>query len=246
MSPASGSFASAFAPFPYTSWSLVSRARADGAESREAVEHLCQLYWPPLYAFLRRSGHKRADAEDLLQDFFTQFVEQSVFRYADQDRGRFRTFLIAAVKRFASREKARNNTKRRRPDGKQIVPLDFETAEKSFASRCRTEDSPETLFDRAWALNLLEQAREVVREEYSRAGKSELFDGIATFLTAEPQDTYIEISEKLGMTPGAARVAVHRIRQRYGAVLRRLIESSLDNGDEFEDELQWLIQIVSA
>ncbi len=229
--------------FQTTSWSLIAQAGTDAPEGREAVEKLCGMYWPPLYAFLRGSGRSPTDAEDLLQGFFLYLLEHDVVSYADPQRGRFRTFLIASVKQFLSREHLRDNAQRRRPAG-GLLSLDFGVTEEMFNRRRHADASPEALFDRVWAFTLLDQTRQVLRDEYVRVGKTELFDTLSPALTSESACSTRDVAAQLQMSEGAVRVAVHRLRQRYGAILRRHIGATLRDAGEIDDELRSLMQAI--
>ena len=232
------------ARFQTTSWSLVARAGDDDPDGRAAIEHLCRTYWPPLYSFLRISGKAPADAEDLLQGFFIHVLERGVFGYAEQDRGRFRTFLIAALKQFVAREYGREHAQRRRPE-KGFVPLDVTSGEVEFSRRCRSGETPEAVFERAWALTLLDQARQILCDEYERAGKVQLFNTLVPSLAGDGSLESREVAQQLQMSDGAVRVAVHRLRQRYGTILRRLIVATLHDDLDVEDELKSLMDAVA-
>ena len=239
MSPVSGRV-----HFQSTSWSVIALAGAGAPDSQIALEQLCRDYWVPLYAYLRSSGRDRSDAEDLIQSFFLHVVEHGVLGYADPARGRFRTFLIAALKQFATRTFQYENAQRRRPlDG--ILSLDIEQAERAFELRGR-ELSPDAAFNKAWALKLLRDAVDTLRDEYRTAGKSSLFDALCPALTSDAPLSYRETAEQLQTSEGAIRVAVHRLRQRYGVLLRKLIGETVRDESEIDDELQSLMQAISS
>lgn len=229
--------------FQTTSWSLVARAGIDAPDARDAVERLCRLYWTPLYAFLRGSGRSRSDAEDLVQGFFLHLLEHDVLRYANPARGRFRTFLITAVRQFASRQNSHDNAQKRRP-ATGLVSLDFGAGEATFERRGRRNDLPEELFDRVWAFTLLDEALNGLRVEYTRVGKTLLFNTLSPSLTSETPQSYRELAKELQLTEGAIRVAVHRLKQRYGTILRRHIAETVQSESEIDDELNALMLAI--
>lgn len=236
-SPVSGE-----ARFQTTSWTLIVQAGA-GPERRGAIERLCSLYWLPLYAYLRGSGRSRQDTEDLIQGFFVHLLERDILSYADRERGRFRTFLITALRQFLSRERTREQTQQRYPKG-GFLPIDFDKAEEEVCRRIGASSSPEFDFDRVWALTLLDETLNTLREEYVRADKANLFSVLSQVLTGQEARSAREAAHTLNITEGAARVALHRLRQRYGVILRRKIKETLCNEDEVSDELSRLIQAI--
>jgi RNA polymerase sigma factor (sigma-70 family) len=233
--------------FATTHWSLVLAAsegrHTDGA--REALTTLCETYWYPLYAFLRGRGHGPADAEDLTQAFFAMLLEKEVLRHADPARGRFRSFLLTALKNFAANVHARN-TAAKRGGGAHLLPLDFEDAEGRFSLDPASSESPERSFDRRWALTLLDRAMFRLQDESLKRSKQEHFTALKPHLTGdEPQLSYAETAAALGMSEGAVKVAVHRLRRRFRDVVRDEISQTVASPDEIDDELRYLWSAVA-
>ncbi len=216
---------------------------ADGA--REALTTLCETYWYPLYAFLRGRGHPPADAEDLTQAFFAMLVEKQVLRHADPGRGRFRSFLLTAIKNFAANAYAKD-TAAKRGGGVRLLPLDFQDAEGRFTLDPASAESPERTFDRLWALTLLDRSMSRLEEESLRRNKQEHFAALKPHLTGEePQLSYAETAVALGTTEGAVKVAVHRLRRRFRDIVRGEISQTVASPDEIEDELRHLWSAVA-
>ncbi len=216
---------------------------ADGA--REALTTLCETYWYPLYAFLRGRGHPPADAEDLTQAFFAMLVEKQVLRHADPGRGRFRSFLLTAIKNFAANAYAKDMAAKR-GGGVRLLPLDFQDAEGRFPLDPASAESPEHTFDRLWALTLLDRSMSRLEEESLRRNKQEHFAALKPHLTGEePQLSYAETAVALGTTEGAVKVAVHRLRRRFRDIVRGEISQTVASPDEIEDELRHLWSAVA-
>ena len=232
--------------FVTTRWTLVNAA-GHGAESDgDALAELCQAYWPPLYAYLRRHGHDREEAQDLTQGFFARLLERRDIRMADPVRGRFRSFLLTALKRYVINEHERE-TSLKRGGRTTRLSLDFDAVERAEAVAPRTDDRPDRLFDRRWAGISLDRALQRLRGEYHQSGKGAVADALLPYLTdAGDLPSYDTVAAGLGLTEGAVKVAVHRLRQRFGAVLRlEIAETILDPGD-VDDEVRELIRAVSA
>lgn len=233
--------------FVTTKWTLVGTAgdRSD-TQAREALSALCQIYWPPLYSYLRRHGHNREEAEDLVQGFFARLLERRDVRTADPARGRFRSFLLTALKRYAINEHHRAISVKR---GGPHAPfsLDFDDAERHAAREPRTDDTPERVFDRRWAAISLDRAEQRLRDECRQSGKGAEADVLLPYLTESGElPTYNEAAEKLGLSEGAVKVAVHRLRRRFGAILRLEIADTVLVPADIEDEVRELIRAVSA
>ena len=194
--------------------------RRSDPHAADALAELCQIYWPPLYSYLRGRGHAPEEAQDLTQGFFARLLERQDIRTADQARGRFRGFLLTALKRYVINEHERANAARR--GGRHVrLALDFEDAERMYALERRNEDTPERVFDRKWATITLDRALQRLREECHQAGKSAEADALLPYLTDTSElPTYRAIACELELTEGAIKVAVHRLRQRFGAILR--------------------------
>jgi RNA polymerase sigma-70 factor (ECF subfamily) len=216
------------------------------ARSVEALASLCDAYWYPVYALIRRQGYRAEDGADLTQAFFARVLEKNYFHAADPERGRFRAFLCTAVRHFLSNERDRERTLKR--GGRQPpTSLDAETAEGRYQLEPRDDLTPEKLFDRRWALTLLERVLARVGDDQASAGKAELFDHLKGFLTGDAAGApYAEVAENLGMTEGAVKVAVHRLRRLFrDTLVEEIAETVLDPAD-IDAELQYLLKAVST
>ena len=226
--------------FEETLWSRVfAAARNDTTTSRKALEDLCQLYWQPIYAFLRRWGHDFHNARDLTQGFFAYLLEGNVIAKAAPERGRFRSFLLGVLKNFVSNEKDLANAQKRGATYK-IVSIDEQTAEGFYANEPVNEITPEKLFDRRWSLAVLEQTMDRLRGEYERAGMAGTFELMQPWLTGDQDAGFAELGLKLGKTEGAARVLVFRLRNRFRQILRAIIADTVAEVGQVEVELQHL------
>ena len=223
--------------FATTSWSLVSKARdEEDMKSEEALNELCLSYWYPLYAFARRKGNDRSSAEDLTQSFFAFFLESDGILKADSDRGRFRTFLLSSFQNFMANE-WRSQNAQKRGGGRKRLDLDFDVADEDYRRESRDDWSPEKVFERTWALSMLGATMARLQEQYLHNEKGDLFEAIHGYLDGTNSLSYRETAEKLGMKEGAVKVAVHRLKERYGDQLRLQVASTLTNPGEVDDEL---------
>jgi RNA polymerase sigma factor (sigma-70 family) len=244
--PATGD-APANGVFVTTRWSLVLKAgRPDSSRSRAALEQLCRSYWHPLYHYVRRRGYRPEDAQDLTQSFFARLLERDSLAHADPKRGRFRSFLLASLKNFLGDEwdKARA---RKRGGGQAALSLDFETEERQLSLEPADPRTPESVFERRWAIALLDQVYRRLETEFASVGKAGQFAALRVTLTAPRGSTpYAELAGRLGMSEGAVKVAVHRLRQRYRALLRDTIADTVSGPEEVEDELRHLLQVLAG
>jgi RNA polymerase sigma-70 factor (ECF subfamily) len=231
--------------FPATRWSLVLAAK-EGASpgARKALAELCQTYWYPLYAFVRRQGHGHEPAQDLTQEFIARLLEKDGFASVDPGRGRFRSFLLAACKHFLANEYDRA-TARKRGGGRAALPLDFADAEGRYGHEPAHALTPERLFDRRWALALLDAVLARLRREYESAGRGEIFDQLKGHLTGDGGRPSAEIAAALGMREGAVKVAAHRLRVRYRDLLRDEIGQTLADPAEVDDEIRALFAALA-
>ncbi len=232
--------------FATTHWSLVGAARPDEASqtrAREALEDLCRAYWYPLYAFVRSRGYSAADAQDLTQAFFARIVETGGFASADRERGRFRSYLLGAMKHFLANEWHRAQTQKR---GGQVRFIEFDALdpEARYVGASEQSDNPEHLFDREWALQTIAGALQELREEMAKAGKSEQFDALKGSLTGEEESPREKIAARLDMSEGAVKVAVHRLRGRYRKLLRAAIAETVSNEADLDDEMRYLAEVL--
>ena len=233
--------------FATTRWSLVLAAGHDStAGSRAALSELCELYWRPIYAFARRHGHDVQDAEDLTQAFFARLLEKDVVRAADPLRGRFRSFLLASFKHFAANERDRAHAQKR-GSGKVMSGLDFELAEARYSAEPADTLTPEAVFERQWALAILDRVQATLREECVNAGKADLFDRVRDLLAGDRSPGgYAAIAESLGTTEGAVKVNVHRLRRRYRDLLHAEIEATVSDRSEIDEEIGFLMSAISG
>lgn len=224
--------------FATTRWSLVAAARDPAApEARQALAELCGLYWYPVYAYVRRRGHDHHAAEDLTQAFFARLLEKHDVAAADRTRGRFRSFLLTACQHFLA-NRHDHETAKKRGGGAVHVSLDLDRASERFAREPAVDDSPERAFGRLWALDLLGRTVEALRGEYADSGRARLFDELKACLTGGAGAGYAELAERLGLTEGAVKVAVHRLRQRYRDRLRGAIAETVASPKEVDDEIR--------
>ncbi len=233
--------------FHTTSWTLVVAA-ADGqstTHSRLALESLCQTYWRPVYSFIRRSSGDKDQAQDLTQGFFALMLEKKYLQDADRARGKFRSFLLTAVKHFLANEFDRAHALKR-GGGKIPISIDPADAEGSYAAEAAEQDTPESLFERRWALSILEQVMAKLRAEFAGAGKSDHFDQLAGFLSGSAETPYEALAVEMGISPGALRVAVHRMRRRYRDLLRAEIGETVSKPGEIDEEIRFLLSTLSA
>lgn len=234
------------ARFATTHWSVVLKAsQPDRTGYCQALETLCRTYWYPLYTYLRRKGYSTHQAEDFTQGFFATLLEKHRLECADPARGRFRSFLLVSLKHFVSDETERVQARKRGGD-RHVFSLDVCEGERRYMLEPADDLSPEGVFERAWALTVLQEALTRVKTELVEAGKRDLFEYLKCYLQAdEDAGSYAQTAAKLGMTEGAIRVAVHRLRQRYGQLVRREIAQTVASPDQVEEELQQLFGALS-
>jgi RNA polymerase sigma-70 factor (ECF subfamily) len=230
--------------FTTTQWSLVISAGQGGTpESRQALAALCEKYWYPLYVFIRRRGYEIEDAQDLTQGYFAQLLDKGYLKEVRRERGKFRSFLLASLKHYMANERDRAQAQKR-GGGQVTLSLDFETAEGRYGLEAVDDQTPEKTYERRWVLALLDQALERLRTELAEQGKADLFERLKPYLTsAEPRTPYRQLADETGTTEGALKVAVHRLRRRYGDLLREEIAETVANRDEVEDEIQYLFAV---
>ncbi len=232
--------------FTTTHWSVVLTAgQAESPRAQEALSKLCQTYWYPLYAYVRRQGHNPHDAQDLTQEFFARLLQSHYFAAADPRRGRFRSFLLGTLKHFLAHEWQKGQALKR-GGGRGLISLDAHTGESRYALEPAENATADKIFERRWALTLLEQVLVRLRQEYEESGKLRLFEALKPALTGDKSSaSYAEIGARLGMNEGAVKVTVHRLRQRYGALLREEIAHTVASPAEVEEELRHLLSVLS-
>lgn len=233
--------------FATTRWSVVLEAgRGSSPDSRRALATLCETYWYPLYAYVRRCGYQVAESQDLTQEFFSSLLEQERLRVADQQRGKFRSFLLASLKNFLANQ-WRAARAQKRGAGRVPLSLDWESGESRYRLEPASELTAERVFLRRWALTLLEQTLSRLAAEYEAAGKRALFDKLKVYLGGESDRIpYSQVAAELSMTAGAVKVASHRLRRRCREVLRDEITHTVATPEEVDDELRELFAALSV
>jgi RNA polymerase sigma factor (sigma-70 family) len=232
--------------FATTHWTAVLAAgRGSSPQADVALEELCRSYWYPLYAYVRRQGHSREDAEDLTQGFFARLLEKNYLEGVSSDKGKFRSFLLMAVKRFLANEWDHAN-RQKRGGGIPLLSLDWQEADERYKINPVDTLSPDKLYDRAWAVTVLEQVITRLRDESAAEGKARLYEQLKPFLMVGKSDIpYAQAAAALGMTEGAARVAVHRLRERYRELLRKEIAQTLSDPAQINEEMQALFSALA-
>jgi len=232
--------------FVTTRWSVVLMAgHSDTAHAQAALEKLCRAYWYPLYAYVRRRGQSPEDAKDLTQEFFARLLERNWIGRADQQRGRFRSFLLSAMNHFLADEwdKARAQ---KRGGGQIPVPLQFDTAETRYGYEPVDNTTPEQNFERRWALTLLDTVLQRLHSEYEQEGRAEFFAALHPCLVGDrANQPYADLAVKLGISEGAVKSAVHRLRQRYRHLLRDEIAQTVAEPGEVDEELHHLFAVLA-
>src|SRR5436190_4778279 len=227
--------------FVTTHWSVVLAAGQDESSiARHALEQLCRAYWYPLYVYTRRRGYDVEEAKDLTQEFFMRLIERKSLGGVEEKRGRFRYFLLAALKHFLSDEWDKANAIKR-GGGLTFIPLDAQDPEDRYHLEPRDESTPESAYQRRWALTMLELTLARLREEFQLAGKEAVFEQLKTFITGDRSEiSYAEAAARLGMTEAAAKMTVTRMRQRYRALLRAEIANTVNDPKEVDTEMREL------
>jgi RNA polymerase sigma-70 factor (ECF subfamily) len=230
--------------FPPTRWTLVARAGEDSGDSREiAIEELCKTYWPPIYAYLRSRGNSPEEAEDLVQGFFADFLQRDHFVAANRDKGKLRTYLLRSVSNFANRM-YRDGTRLKRGGVQKVLSLDS-TDEAGERSLPEPADglTPESAFERQWPLTLLDRVFQTLRDEYEQKGKGDQFEALKFSISTQFESRpYVDVAVELGCSPGAVKVAAHRLRERYQRTLRETIADTILPDEEVDQELRELMR----
>lgn len=229
--------------FATTRWSVVSAAgEADSRERRDALEELCRGYWYPVYAFVRGRVGNAQDAQDLTQAFFAHAIEKETLAKADRTRGRFRTFLRSAIANFLADERAKANAARR-GGGRLIFSLDFETGESRYSLEPSHDSTAERLYDRRWAVTLIEQSLATLAQEWTAAGKREAFEILKRTISGMSDgEDYAGISAELGVSPAAAKQAAYRLRRRYREIFREEVRRTVADDESVDDEIARLME----
>jgi RNA polymerase sigma factor (sigma-70 family) len=233
--------------FTTTHWSVVLMAgRGPEPAADAALERLCRTYWYPLYAYVRRRGHGPEDAQDLTQEFFARLLERNYLGDVGPEKGKFRSFLLAALNHFLANEYDRAKALKR-GGGQAPISLDAETAEGMFVLEPASDLTPEKIYEKRWAATLLDQAFSRLREEYTRAGKEDLFSELKAFLTeGAASGDYAPVAVRLRIAAGAVAVAVHRLRQRYRELVRSEVADTVANPTEMEAEMRYLFAVLAG
>lgn len=228
--------------------SLVLAAAGSDTQAHDALEALCCAYWFPLYAYLRRQGQSAEDAQDLTQGFLARLLEKQALRRFRQERGRFRSFLLSSLKHFVANERDAAQAQKR---GGGAPVMSWEelagNGEQLYQTAGRSELTPEKIFDKQWALALLQQVMERLRDEYQRSGRGEQFLRLQSYLTGNDSGVaYRQLAGELNLSESAVKVAVHRLRRRFREVLREEIGATVAHADEISDEIRYLMAVLRA
>jgi RNA polymerase sigma-70 factor (ECF subfamily) len=232
--------------FTTTHWSVVLEAQGESPVAQEALENLCRTYWRPIFAFLRRQGLRPEEAEDITQGFFAQLLERRKFSAIRKEKGRLRSFLLGALKYFLADEQRRAMAIKR-GKGQRLIPLEELHADERVDMEPSDPMTAEMIYERRWALTVLERVLSRLKDEYVAAGNAALFDALKQLLPDEPgSPSQAEIAARLGMTENAIRQAFYRFRQRYQSLLREEIADTVATPGDIEDELRHLITVLEA
>jgi RNA polymerase sigma factor (sigma-70 family) len=231
--------------FPTTRWTVVVTASdPQRREARSALVTLCENYWYPLYAYLRRRGYPADQAQDLTQDFFVRLLEGRYLDRADPEKGRFRAFLLTSLKFFVADEEDRQRAHKRGRGA--VVSLEFSSGEERYQRDPAHDETPERLFERRWALSVLDQVVERLRTEFVRHGRPEHFDRLKVFLLGLSDAPYAALALEMNTSEGALKVAIHRLRKRYRELFRQVIADTVADPAEVESELRFLAAALTG
>ena len=233
------------AMFATTHWSVVlTAAETESPETATALEKLCRTYWYPLYVYVRRKGYDAQDAQDLTQEFFARLLARNYLSVADRNKGKFRSFLLGSLEHFLAREWTKAHAQKR-GGGQTLFSLDEMDAENRYLLEPATDLTAAKIFDRRWATTVLDQAMARLREEHQAGDKAKLFEQVECLLAGNRAEaSYEQIASLLNMTEGALKVAVHRLRQRYGECVRAEIAHTVASAEEVDDELRHLFAVL--
>lgn len=234
--------------FPQTRWSVVLAACdvVDHERAAAALDELCRAYWFPLYVYIRRRGYTAHDAEDLTQGYFAALLERDYLGQADREKGKLRSFLLTTLKHYLADQRARANTLKR-GHGKVVLSIDAVAAEERYSLEPADESSPDVQYERRWALTLLENVLTTLREEYVRTGKGKIFDALQKFLAwNSSSEAYRNVAEELGMKESAVRVAIFRMRRRYGDLLQAQVAETVSSREDVQAELDYLFALLRS
>src|SRR5208282_5241583 len=225
--------------FPTTRWTLVLAAGdPERKEARSALVSLCESYWYPLYAYLRRRGYPAEQAQDLTQEFFVRVLEGRYLDRADPEKGRFRSFILTSLKFFVADEADRQRALKR--GGGAVLPLEFSSGEERYQREPAHDETPERIFERRWALALIDRVVEKLRDEFVQHGRAEQFERLKVFLLGQSDAPYASLAREMNTSEGALKVAIHRLRKRYRELFRQEIADTVADPGEVESELRFL------
>ena len=233
-------------PFPTTHWTLIQTVQEGSPEeAARAMEEICKNYWFPIYAYLRRSGRSAHDAEDITQAFFTQLIAEETIKHARQDRGKLRSFLLTLLIRLLSNQ-SRHDNALKRGGSHGVVSFDAMEAEERYGHEPKDVRDPEKIYLHAWASDLIHGVRTKLRAAFEDEGRMEMFETLDPYLGSEDsQPPYDEMAVKLGSTPGAVRLLVHRLRKKFRDLLEREIAKTVMKPEDIEEELAWLRKVMT-
>ena len=230
--------------FHTTRWSLVMAAGAGTDEhARSALEQLAHSYWYPLYSYLRRRGCDREEAHDVTQGFFAHLLERDAFRHIGPDGGRFRSYLLTGVKNYLLNERARASAEKR-GGGRPVISMDARQADRSYLAEPSHQATPEAAFERSWARSVLERALDRLETTFDDAGKAERYEALKEYFLGSAAD-FPTLAQQLGISEGAVRVALHRLRQQFATCLRQEVQETVADPSEVEDELRHLLDALA-
>jgi len=229
--------------FPTTRWTLVIAAGdPHRKEASSALVSLCENYWYPLYAYLRRCGYQADEAQDLTQEFFVRVLEGRYLNRADAAKGRFRSFILTSLKFFAADERDRQQARKR--GGGALMPLEFSAGEERYQREPAHDETPERIFERRWALLVLHRVVQKLRNDFVRHGRPEHFERLKVFLLGQSDAPYAALASEMNTSEGALKVSIHRLRKRYRELLREEIADTVANPAEVESELRYLAAVL--
>ncbi len=230
--------------FPTTRWTLVvAAADPQRKDARSALASLCEGYWYPLYASIRRRGYPADQAQDLTQEFFARLLDGRYLDHADPERGRFRAFLLTSMKFFLADEADRNRAQKR--GGGNVLSFEFSSGEDCYQREPRHDETPERIFERRWALAVLDRVVEKLRSEFAHHGRPEHFERLKVFLLGHSDAPYATLACEMNTSEGALKVAIHRLRKRYRELFRKEIADTVADPGEVESELRFLAAVLS-
>ena len=230
--------------FPTTRWTLVVAAGdPHQKDARSALVYLCENYWYPLYAYLRRRGHPADQAQDRTQEFFTRLLEGRYLDRVDPAKGRFRSFILTSLKFFVADQEDRQRAHKR--GGGTVMPLEFSSGEERYRREPAHDETPERIFERRWALSVLDRVVERLREEFVQHGRPEHFERLKVFLLGQSDAPYAVLAREMKTSEGALKVAIHRLRKRYRELFRQEIADTVADPAEVESELRYLVDVLT-